>query len=385
MKKDVFFVITLGILLAVSIPLFHPGKGEGDFLTYWSAAHLFVHGGNPYDQNEMYSLQQQSDPERYSDTNGLNTAWNPPWLILILLPIGILPFSIAVPAWIFCNTFLIGMALLISWKLCVGDQKSRGILLVYLAGFLFVETLSYLAIGQITSLVLLGFVIVVWSMDHDMDLLAGAALLITTIKPHISYFFIILVFIWVIQNHRWKVVLGFISTAAVSMVIFWIAIPNWLSMYIDLIGSLPYSNLFSSTIGSFIYEKFNISIFSYSAILLIFLIKPILQLIKKEGWLTATNLALLISIPFSPYGFNFDHIVILPVFVQLIAWSVTDEISRKTKVFVAVSLIILNLILMKMISIDQLEYYWFFWIPILLLGIFLIARKMRYVSSKFAN
>src|SRR4030042_2704069 len=103
MKKDVFFVITLGILLAVSIPLFHPGKGEGDFLTYWSAAHLFVHGGNPYDQNEMYSLQQQSDPERYSDTNGLNTAWNPPWLILILLPIGILPFSIAVPAWIFCN------------------------------------------------------------------------------------------------------------------------------------------------------------------------------------------------------------------------------------------------------------------------------------------
>lgn len=385
MKKDVFFVITLGILLAVSIPLFHPGKGEGDFLTYWSAAHLFVHGGNPYDQNEMYSLQQQSDPERYSDTNGLNTAWNPPWLILILLPIGILPFSIAVPAWIFCNTFLIGMALLISWKLCVGDQKSRGILLVYLAGFLFVETLSYLAIGQITSLVLLGFVIVVWSMDHDMDLLAGAALLITTIKPHISYFFIILVFIWVIQNHRWKVVLGFISTAAVSMVIFWIAIPNWLSMYIDLIGSLPYSNLFSSTIGSFIYEKFNISIFSYSAILLIFLIKPILQLIKKEGWLTATNLALLISIPFSPYGFNFDHIVILPVFVQLIAWSVIDEISRKTKIFVAVSLIILNLILMKMISIDQLEYYWFFWIPILLLGIFLIARKMRYVSSKFAN
>jgi len=385
MKKDVFFVITLGILLAVSIPLFHPGKGEGDFLTYWSAAHLFVHGGNPYDQNEMYSLQQQSDPERYSDTNGLNTAWNPPWLILILLPIGILPFSIAVPAWIFCNTFLIGMALLISWKLCVGDQKSRGILLVYLAGFLFVETLSYLAIGQITSLVLLGFVIVVWSMDHDMDLLAGAALLITTIKPHISYFFIILVFIWVIQNHRWKVVLGFISTAAVSMVIFWIAIPNWLSMYIDLIGSLPYSNLFSSTIGSFIYEKFNISIFSYSAILLIFLIKPILQLIKKEGWLTATNLALLISIPFSPYGFNFDHIVILPVFVQLIAWSVIDEISRKTKIFVAVSLIILNLILMKMISIDQLEYYWFFWIPILLLGIFLIARKMRYVSSKFTN
>ena len=381
MKKDLLFLITLGIILAICIPVINPERGGGDFIAYWSAAHLFVQGGNPYDQTEMSSLQYQTSPERFSETAGLTSAWNPPWLILVFLPIGILPYFIANLVWVFCNTLLIGMSLIITWKLCVGNQKSRGILFIYLAGFLFMETLSYLAIGQITGLVLLGIVFVIWLLGRDLDMLAGTALLITTIKPHISYFFIILVFVWVIQNHRWKVIIGFISTALISMVIFWMVIPSWLNDYMTLVSNLPYNQLYTSTVGSFISEKLNISIFKYSAVLLIFLIKPLEQIIVKEGWLTATNLALLISVPLSPYGFNFDQIVILPTLVQLISWSSTKELSRKITILIAVSLIAINFIIAKMISINQLENYWFFWIPLPLLGIYLIAWKMRNASQ----
>jgi len=384
MKKDILFIVTLGIILAICIPLFNPGKGGVDLLAYWSAAHLFAHGGNPYDQAAMSTLESQTSPERFSDLGTLSNAWNPPWLILIMIPIGILPYYLAIPVWIFCNILLIGMSLLITWKLCMGNQKSRGILLVYLAGFLFVETLSYLAIGQITSVVLLGIVLSLWFFNHDMDALAGIALLLTTIKPHITYFFIILVFIWVIQNRRWKVIIAFLTAALISMLIFWIVIPGWLNNYILLINNLPYSQLYTSTLGSFISEKFNISIFKYSAVLLIFLVKPLLHLVKKEGWLTATNLALLISVPLSPYGFNFDHIVILPAFVQLIAWASSAELSRKVMVFLAVSIIAVDLIIGKLTSINGLEYYWFFWIPLALFVIFLITWKTRDATRKFA-
>lgn len=384
-KKDIFFIIALGIILAIFIPLFNPGKGGVDLLAYWSAAHLFAHGGNPYDQAEMSSLESQTSPERFSDTSTLSNAWNPPWLILIMLPVGILPYPIAISVWIFCNTLLIGMALLITWKLCMGNQKSKGILLVYVVGFLFVETLSYLAIGQITGLVLLGIVLSIWFLNRNMDVIAGIALLLTTIKPHITYFFFILVIIWVIQSHRWKVFVGFLTAALISMLIFWIAIPGWVNNYILLINNLPYSQLYTSTLGSFINEKFNISVFKYSAVLLIFLVKPLLQVVKKDGWLTATNLALLISVPLSPYGFNFDHIIILPVFVQLIAWAFSAELSRIVMVFLAVSLVTINLIVGKLASMNGLEYYWFFWIPIAFLVIFLITWKMRDAPRKFAH
>ena len=385
MKKDLLFIITLGIILAIFIPLFSPDKGRVDLLAYWSAAHIYASGGNPYSQAEMGQLERQTDPERFAKSDILSNAWSPPWLILIMLPVGVLPYTIAIPVWIFCNTLLIGVSLLLTWKICVGNRPSRGILVVYLAGFLFVETLTYLAIGQITSLVLLGIVLGIWLLDRNLDFLAGIAFLLTTIKPHISYFFLLLAFIWVIQNRRWKVLVGFLISALISMLVFWITNPDWIIDYLTLLNNLPFSRLYLSTLGDFMSVKFKLSIFNYSALLLVFLVKPLLQLLKAEGWMTATNLALLISIPLSPYGFNFDHVVILPAFVQLIAWASSDELPRKAIVFLAASLALIELIVGKMAMINGLEYFWFFWIPLAILAVFVIVWKMRYAPQKFAH
>lgn len=382
MKKDLGFVITLGIILALIIPIFILGKGTGDFIAYWSAAHLFVSGGNPYNQAEMSSLQHQTNPERFTDESGIINAWNPPWLILILLPIGILPISFAVPAWVFCNTLIIGLSIIITWKLCMGEQRSRGIIYAFLTGFLFVETISYLIMGQVTSIVLLGIILSIWFIEHDMDFPAGIALFMTTIKPHIAYLFFVLVFVWIIQKHRWKVIIALILSAVISMSIFWIIIPNWLIDYIELIRNLPINIFYTSTLGSFLAYQTNLPIFRYLAVLLIFLIKPLLRIQTKEGWLTATNLALLLSVPLSPYGFNFDHIVLLPSLVQVIAWSSRHWLPRKTIVSIAVMLLVINIILAKLISISSLEYYWFFWVPLALLGIYLLAWKISHIPQR---
>ncbi len=224
MRKDILFIIFLGIIFTIIMPVIISGGGGGDFLAYWSASHLFVTGGNPYSQAEMSSVENQIYPERFSATGELINTWNPPWLILVLAPMGLLPFSVANLLWVFCNVILIGTALLLTWKLCVGDQKSRGILIAYLAGFLYIETISYLAIGQITGILLLGIVLTIWFIKHEMYFWAGIAALATTIKPHISYFFLLLLLIWVLQNRRWKVILrARLMAALISMVIFWIS------------------------------------------------------------------------------------------------------------------------------------------------------------------
>jgi hypothetical protein len=382
MRKNIVFLLVLGIFFTIAFSLFDLVKGGGDIIAYWSASHIFISGGNPYNQSEMGALQQITSPERFTNNSELINSWNPPWIILLLLPIGILPFSVASLVWIFINVFLIGSSLIITWRLCVGDKQSKGIIYVFLSSFLFVETISYLAIGQITSLVLLGIILVIWLINHELDFLAGMALLITTIKPHISFFFIILVFIWVIKKHRWKVLVGFISLALFSMGFFWLINPGWLNDYIHLLLILPYNQLYTSTVGSFTSENFNISIFKYSAILLIFLIKPLYEIIEKEGWLTTTNIALLSSLSLAPYGFNFDQIVLLPTIVQLIAWITTHELPKKSIIFVIVSLVLMDFLIIYMISIPGLENYWFFWIPIVMLGIYLITWKTRYVSTE---
>jgi hypothetical protein len=384
MKKNIIFIAILGILLTVLIQFSNFGTGQGDFLAYWSAAHLFVIGDNPYDQTAMATLQQSTIPERISRGEPVINAWNPPWLLLILAPVGILPYSIAFPVWIFCNTLLIGLVLLISWQMCRRTHNSREILVVFIAGYLFGETISYLAIGQITALVLLGMVLSIWWFDHQLDLLAGAILLLTVIKPQISYFFLILVLIWIIKHRRWKVIEGFVIAALTSMIIFWIIDPSWVKDYITLMNGLPFSSNFTSTIGSFFASIFHIKIFYFSAIILILLIKPILGILESDGWLTTLNLALIISLPLSPYGFSFDQIVILPSIVQIITWLWNHKIPTKTTTLIVGCLILFYAFVLAMLSINGLEYYWFFIIPIILLPIYLITWKMSQKPQKLS-
>jgi hypothetical protein len=110
---------------------------------------------------------------------------------------------------------------------------------------------------------------------------------------------------------------------------------------------------------------------------MLFLIKPLLNIIKKEGMFTGTNFALLISVPLSPYGFNFDHIVVLPAVVQLIAWLCTQKLPKKYIILISAYLLIIDLIIIKMISINGLDYYWFFWIPLAILLIYFVGWKIK--------
>ena len=281
MKKNILLILVLGVLLTLAIRLSSFGTGKSDFLAYWSAAHLFVSGGNPYDQNEMRFVEQSVSADTINLGDIVINAWNPPWLILIFAPLGALHYLTAFSVWIFCNTVLIGLVLLLSWQMCTYAKDSRGILAIFVAGFLFGTTISYLAIGQISVLVLVGMILSIWWLDRQKDLLAGVILILSIIKPQISFFFLLLLIIWVIKERRWKVFAGFGVTTFISLIVFWALDPGWVKDYVTLIRNLPYTSTYTSTIGSFIASIFNTRIFYFSGVLLVLLIKPILQILEN--------------------------------------------------------------------------------------------------------
>jgi putative effector of murein hydrolase LrgA (UPF0299 family) len=96
------------------------------------------------------------------------------------------------------------------------------------------------------------------------------------------------------------------------------------------------------------------------------------------------NLALLVSLPLSPFGFSFDQIVILPSIVQVIAWLWNRQFSMKTTAFIIGSLILFYAFVLKMLSINRLENYWFFIIPIIFLPIYIIPLKMSHEPQKLS-
>jgi hypothetical protein len=379
-RASIIFTSILGVLLAFSIPLISMDLGGGDLIAYWSSAHLLVAGGDPYDQAQMSELQSETQPDRFNNENPILNAWNPPWLLLAFIPIGILPYGIAVRLWIFITTFLIAISIGYTWKLINLNHNERDHLITILVGFTFGPTLSLLALGQISGILLVTFVLAIYFLKTNRDFLAGAVTVFALIKPHISYFFIVYILVLVIIERRWKFFWGFASTILFSFVAMWVLQPNWIDSYIKLISSLPYSLVYTSTLGSFIASVSGNRLFQSIGIFLLPVMWYISYRLSKNDLLTAVYIGLLVSIPLSAFGFLFDQVVLIPALVQTYAWGIKDRALNISKVAIIIGYLTINLIVLILLAGGNIPYYWFFWIPFGILILFMLAMKGNYAK-----
>jgi len=377
MKNQIIAILVLSLLLSVLIPILAPEKGQADFKAYWSTAALFVHGGNPYNPNEMLEIQNEAAGLQ-EGTEAVLNAWNPPWLILLLAPLGFLSFHLAIKVWLFINLLMIGNALILTWDLYSVRNDIRGFQYIMLASFFYIPTIFTIAMGQISGLVLVGIILCLSWLNKNQDWFSGAALLVTMIKPHLSYFFILLVLVWIIKNRRWKIIGGMVSFAAVTTLIFSIILPDWPKDYFSLILSMPFTQIYTSTVGSFMDVIFGTKLFYFSAVIVLFLLNPVHALTRSEEWLVPANFSLLIGVPFSPYGFLFDQIVLLPSIIHIIVWIRTKQIRGINALLISLSLMLINVGLLVLATAQGGQgYFMFTWAPLVLLVTYFLAWKIK--------
>lgn len=377
----------LVVLIAAAIAMvftFEQGQGEPDFLAYWSAARLLVTGQNPYDPTSLRALVLETRPDRDVDRGEPFASWNPPWLLTVLLPLGLLPFDLAVRVWIFCNIGLIGAASVLTCKLLAEPLDKRSMLFVLAASLWSGPTLMTILVGQTSSLVLVGLVLGAWCLHSRRDIVAGPAFLLATIKPHVTYLVLLLLLLWVVRHRRWQVFGGMIAAGVISMAVLWTIFPRWMLAYFDLMSR--YRGLFflytTSTIGSLAYELWGTNAFRFAGILLVPFVFPLLRLADSRGWMTAMNVALLVSVPLAMYGFGFDQLVLLPAVVQVISWLRCRELPARAAWAIGGGLVLVYVASFAMVTISYEYCYWFALIALALAGLYALAWKQR--TTKWA-
>jgi len=374
-----------GLLVVLIIPLvlmishLRTSAGEADLVVYWSASRLLATGGNPFDQTMLQSLQRTTRPNLAAQPGRIWAAWNPPWLLVVMLPLGLLPFDWAARVWLLCSMGLILMASIWTWRWSASSAHPRGLLIVLGATLAFGQTLSCLQIGQISSLLLVGLVVGLWCLQAGHDHWAGIALLLTTIKPHITYFVLWLVLLWVIRRRRWKVAVGLLGSALACMLVLWLVFPGWSSAYVHLLSGNTnvFSKIVPATIGGLAYAMWGTHVLRFAGVLLLPLTGAVLSLADSEGWLTTMNVALLLSVPLAPYGFYFDQVVLLPSIIQMIVWMWRGELARGWTWAIAAGLMLMNAALLRMLLLPASYNHWFAWLPLVLAGLYMLAWKQR--------
>lgn len=338
----IFLLLVIGGLLLFG-PLPTPRIGNGDFTGYWSAAYLLAQRQNFSDPFLLDQVERQL--AGWTGDFTLIT-WNPPWLLSLLLPLTAVSFHRAVWLWLLANITMIFTGTILAWLTFAGQPKTRQrAWIAPLVGFTFVPALIGISQGQVNILIFFGLALFLFLEARGYLMGAGAALVLTTIKPHIVYVTTPLLLLRALYRRSWRLLLGF-GLALVGLTLIALVLrPSFLSEYSQTTGAGNLLGWQTPTLGGILAATWG---WQWAKLMgIVFLPLTILWWWYYRDRLQTAELVsvtLLISVITAPFGWSYDQVVLLIPLVQVVVWVVDGRYPRREQIALILALVAINVL-----------------------------------------
>ncbi len=220
---ELAIALVSGLTLAITAlflcvaPLTGQIAGARDFVVYWATGQQLIHHANPYDIDAMMRIERGAGlPTGY----GVLFMRNPPWALPLALPLGLLGVRAGALVWSLLLLGCLWLSVRMVWQM--HGQPSK---LLNFLGLSFAPALVCLIVGQTSLFALLGLVLFL-RLHGRRPFLAGAALWLCALKPHLFLAFGVVVLAWVIARGCYKILLGAGAALAASSAVSWIIDPT---------------------------------------------------------------------------------------------------------------------------------------------------------------
>ena len=341
------------------------GFGTTDLVEYWAAAKIFAYGGNPYDPSLMLIFEREGVPG-----TELIRMWNPPLVLSLIAPLSLFSFAKAVPLWIAINLMLLVASLGFCASAFSIKLKTPQLLLFLVTLYPIALTLSY---GQISILLLFGLSGFFWFRRRGLFFLAGLALSITLIKPHLLYLVYFFLLLETIRFGNWKSFAGLVLGGGSLLGAAWIWEPRIIGWYLEATNNPPI-NFQTPSLGSLLQAVSGVNQL-WVRLLPTIIVGGATAIwlalnFKKNNSESILFLLIALSLLTAPYGWTYDHVLLIPVGLWLL--------SDKSSVGVAGALIAANLALILWPKEWGMQGLWFY--P--LVFVVLVVRRKGLVSIR---
>lgn len=277
-----------------------------DFVEYHAAGLLALRGENPYSPESLLPLQREAG----RDTDEAIMMWNPPWTLPLVMPLGALPARVAQLLWLLIGAGAIAVSVQLFAQAFPTQRR-----LAWIAAAGFVPVYLVLQAGQIGPLLVLGAALCC-TYAGTRPALAGAALVLVSVKPHLAYLVWAALVLDAIAVRRWKLLAGGVAVGLLFAALPLAFVPN---VYRDYLGALrehPPAQWVSLTLGTLLRTAFGEGRFGLQ----------FLPMLLGLGWLAwywsprryswqwneQLPILLLVSFLTSPYGaWHFDLVLLL--------------------------------------------------------------------------
>jgi hypothetical protein len=326
-----------------------------DYIEYWSAGRINIHGGNPYAPEEMFSLQRQID----TTLSDAILMWNPPWLLGYIMLFGVVNFPMSRLLWFLIELFAIFLSADLLWQVYDGHPKKRWIAWIAVLGF--GPTLHALKLGQITPFILLGIAGFLHFQKKGQPFWAGVMFSLVFLKPHLLYLLVIAVMLWSFIYKKWRILGGIAVGILIPFAIASLPNPRLATQYLNALLSYPPEYWQTATLGTPLRLFFGQDLFFLQFIPMIlglaWFLLFWLRNSKQWDWFTTTPLISLVSASTSAYGWVFDVIIAGAAIVQVAsAFDFTKWTFKSTVIFISFWAVSLFNAFMS------LPQHWFWWL-----------------------
>ena len=226
----------------------------------------------------------------------------------------------------------------------------------------------------------LGLALFLLLTKSNKPYLAGASIVLTTIKPHLVILTLPILFLDLLRKTEWKTLTGFFVTLGFCFAVLFAFYPPWIQSFWKVITSgmstvreTPTINgllvlMGENTVGKLIWFVALLTAIAW-------------WWLHGQDWdrRTFIDISVTVGLIVSPIGWSYDQVMLIFPILTLLAWVVRGKLTKKTSRIVVATLIVGNIAAYYLRTFTPSDV-WFFWVPMVVLGLYLMAQRKLQTS-----
>jgi hypothetical protein len=208
--------------------------GKRDFIEYWASGQQLRHHANPYDGSAILPMERAA---------GLPTPippmvmGNAPSALPLMVPLGFVDARLGELLWILFLLVCLIAAVRMVW-VAHGSPNNK----LHYLGYTFGPALMCLAVGQVSLLILLGYVLFL-RLHRSSPFLAGASLWFCALKPQLFLPFGLVLLAWIVVSKSYRILVGAVTAFAATTSIAYFLDPQAWAQYHTMMAVSRYDKI----------------------------------------------------------------------------------------------------------------------------------------------
>ena len=294
------------VLFLAVLPFNRQIAARRDYVVYWATGRQLAQHGNPYDAAALNRIERDAGFEGGASYYMRNT----PWALPLAYPLGFFGMQAAALPWSLAMLGLLALSVRLLWQMTgrPGDHLDW-------LGYCFPPALFCVLLGQ-TSILLLTGAVLFLRLHKSHPFLAGAALWLCTIKPHLFFPFAVVLLAWIAVTRSYRVLAGGLAAMAGGTAVTALVAPHAFSQYFDYMRTSAITHEFTACLGDLLRDRINPNAewlaFVPALIGSVWALAYFWPRRRQWDWLDSGGLLLLVSLLAAPFGWIFDQSLALP-------------------------------------------------------------------------